>query len=172
MADICPDCGTPRVDDAKFCEVCRYDFLAPTSVETAPAPAAPVTPTVEPQGEIIRNLWAIVSIDPTLAIGATLEPPRNEPARSYPVDLDEVLVGRKGARPTIHPEVPVQDPAVSARHLKICRRRNGSFYLVDLGSSNGTKLNGVDLMANVEMAIKPGDEILIGQWTKIMLESR
>ena len=26
-AEICPDCGTPRIPNARFCEVCRHDFL-------------------------------------------------------------------------------------------------------------------------------------------------
>lgn len=168
----CPECGTLRVEKSKFCEVCRHDYT------TAPVPtlAVPATPeaSLPEEDAVIHNLWALVTADASLSPSAVAEISAsfNEPMRSYPIDLDELLVGRKFARPNIHPEVPVNDPAVSARHLKICRRRGGGFYLVDLDSKNGTRLNGVELMPNVETPVKPGDEIVIGQWTRIKLEAR
>lgn len=173
---LCPDCATPRIEDARFCEVCRYDFAPPALAAKASAATPPAAmPPVQAAAKVavVRNLWAIVTVDPRpSAEYANAHTPPVEPARSYPVDLDELLVGRKGARPNIHPEIPANDPAVSARHLKICRRRDGGFTLVDLGSSNGTKLNGVEIAAHVETTVKPGDEIFIGQWTRIILEAR
>ena len=103
---------------------------------------------------------------------ASLTFPEGEPQRSYPLDLDENLVGRRSARTNVHPEIPVGDPSVSSRHLKICRRKDGSLYLVDVGSSNGTKLNGVTVEPGVETSLKAGDQIVIGAWTKIAIEAR
>jgi hypothetical protein len=204
----CPVCGAQRAPGARFCEVCRYDFVAKKPADAAddgafaPAPAAAVAdpaPAPAPQPapadpaptapasvapaapapatasvNAIANPWAIVTADKSLmgpeAAGLTF--PEGEPQRSYPLDLDENLVGRRSARTNVHPEIPVGDPSVSSRHLKICRRPDGSLYLVDVGSSNGTKLNGVAVEPAVETALKAGDQIVIGAWTRIAIEAR
>jgi hypothetical protein len=43
----CPNCRTPNVADALFCEACGYDF----TTGTLPAPVTPVWPTLAPQPE-------------------------------------------------------------------------------------------------------------------------
>jgi hypothetical protein len=206
----CPVCGAPRAPGARFCEVCRYDFVAKKPADAAddsalapapaaavaqaaptPAPAPPAAPDAAPSAApapaapsvpaplaassvAIANPWAIVTVEKSLmgpeAAGLTF--PEGEPQHSYPLDLDENLVGRRSARTNVHPEIPIGDPSVSSRHLKICRHKDGSLYLVDVGSSNGTKLNGVAVEPGVETSLKAGDQIVIGAWTKIAIEAR
>ncbi len=48
--------------------------------------------------------------------------------------------------------------AISRSHCKICFQ-NGQSMLVDLGSANGTFLNGKKLDANAPTPIKPGDKV-------------
>lgn len=199
---ICPVCATPQTPGARFCEVCRYDFAtgkpadaageaalagdsaapagpaqapsaAPPPAPPDPAPVAP-SPSVAASPLAVGNAWAIVTADRSLIdpADAGLAFPEGEPKRSYPLDLDENLVGRRGARANLHPEIPINDPSVSSRHLKICRRTDGSLYLVDVGSTNGAKLNGAAIEAGVETPLKPGDQIVIGAWTRIVIEAR
>jgi hypothetical protein len=59
-------------------------------------------------------------------------------------------------------EVVVDDPNVSRRHAEI-RPRGGSWVLIDLGSTNGSSLNGRRI-DNPEV-LKPGDEIELGTST-------
>ena len=63
-------------------------------------------------------------------------------------------------------EVMLDDPNVSRQHAEI-RPRGGSWALTDLGSTNGTRLNGRRL--DGPEALKPGDEIEIGT-SKIKFE--
>ncbi len=98
--------------------------------------------------------------------------PEGEPDRAFPLDLDEMLLGRRNARRDVHPEIAIADPSVSGRHLKICRQTDGSRTIVDVGSSNGTKLNGAALQAGVETPLKAGDQIELGMWTRILIEAR
>jgi FhaA, N-terminal domain/FHA domain len=56
-------------------------------------------------------------------------------------------------------EVVIDDPNVSRQHAEI-RPRGGSWILTDLGSTNGSTLNGRRLMG--PEVLKPGDEIEIG----------
>lgn len=59
------------------------------------------------------------------------------------------------------PECSLQifDPFVSSRHSLIFRK-GVDFYLKDLGSKNGTKVNGVDIET---IKVKNGDIIRIGE---------
>jgi hypothetical protein len=41
---ICPDCATPRSGTARFCEVCRYDFVVGRSFDGLPATPPPAAP--------------------------------------------------------------------------------------------------------------------------------
>lgn len=52
------------------------------------------------------------------------------------------------------------NPAVSRKHCKILKR-NGTYRILDLGSSNGTYINGRRLAADKEVAVKQGDRIKI-----------
>ena len=74
--------------------------------------------------------------------------------RMYKIDKPEHLLGRS-------PEVAIQidDDGVSRKHAKIQVGADGSHYLVDLGSTNGTFLNGVRLSMS---PLQDGDKIQIG----------
>src|SRR5512133_971041 len=82
--------------------------------------------------------------------------------RTYPVTLGGVDVGKE---PTS--DVPIDDPFVSARHLRI-EPRGARWVLVDLGSTNGTYISG----ARVSRAELPfGLPVHLGD-AQIVLEPR
>jgi Inner membrane component of T3SS, cytoplasmic domain len=65
-------------------------------------------------------------------------------------------------------DVVVGDPATSGHHGRI-EVRNGSFWISDLGSTNGTQVNGEQV---IERQLSDGDTIAIGQNTlRFSLES-
>jgi hypothetical protein len=58
-------------------------------------------------------------------------------------------------------DIPIESPAISRRHATM----NGTadqLTLSDLGSSNGTSINGVPCLEGETMFIKPGDTIIVG----------
>ncbi len=61
------------------------------------------------------------------------------------------------------------DPYVSGAHAEITTDEDG-IWLTDVGSTNGTVLNGSRLQPNIRMALKSGDEIIFGQ-TTVRLET-
>ncbi|HVF33239.1 MAG TPA: DUF3662 and FHA domain-containing protein [Acidimicrobiales bacterium] len=73
------------------------------------------------------------------------------------VALDPVTIGR-------HPEcdVVLDDQEVSRQHAEV-RREDDQFLLVDLGSLNGTKVNGAGVKA--PRGLQDGDSITIGAHT-------
>jgi ribosomal protein S27AE len=73
---------------------------------------------------------------------------------SVELPLGETVVGRD-----IHCALRFNDAAVSRRHLRFIRRSN-EVFVEDLGSSNGTLLNGRSVAA--PLRIVDGDEIKVG----------
>ena len=73
--------------------------------------------------------------------------------KRIPVGEDPVAIGRL-------PEcdVALSDPNVSRRHAEV-RRRGNDFVVVDLGSTNGTRVNGAGVR---ERRLNDGDEIALG----------
>ena len=58
-------------------------------------------------------------------------------------------------------DVVLEDPGASRRHAEI-RREDGSYVIIDLGSTNGTMVNGQRVSA---VALNPGDMIQLGTTT-------
>ena len=56
-------------------------------------------------------------------------------------------------------DLVLRDPATSGHHARV-ERRGTQFFVVDLGSTNGTLVNGEVVM---ERELKSGDSITIGQ---------
>lgn len=90
---------------------------------------------------------------------------------SEPVDAPPTLVANGGQRivltgsPVVlgrHAEcdLVLQDEQASRRHAQV-ERGPGGFVLVDLGSTNGTMLNGARV--DEPVALSPGDQIVVGE---------
>ncbi len=73
-----------------------------------------------------------------------------------PLVRDEITIGRKEGN-----TIRLTERNISRKHAKL-RRSNGAFVLEDLSSYNGVKVNGKKIGA--ETALKPGDQILIGDY--------
>lgn len=58
-------------------------------------------------------------------------------------------------------EIPVDNPLVSRRHLEISKSSEGQYFATDLGSANGTQLNGEALAPNEAIQIVSGDTLSI-----------
>jgi pSer/pThr/pTyr-binding forkhead associated (FHA) protein len=80
---------------------------------------------------------------------------------------DESQIGRWDADGGIFPDVDLDsdDPEakVSRRHARIMRR-NGQYFIEDLGSTNGTFINrGRRLLPGDRQPLRDGDEIIVGK---------
>jgi hypothetical protein len=77
--------------------------------------------------------------------------------------METVIVGRMHGWDGQHPIVDLSpfgayEKGVSRRHLQI-RRKGTLIYVADIGSSNGTWLNGRRLLANGERLLRNDDEL-------------
>jgi len=176
LHDACPVCGEPRGDpDGRFCEVCRYDFVARTGgPPPKPASAPPPAPKASPVPAVASPWVLVLSVDPSLDTEPDPDaPPPAEPERVFPLEQAEMLVGRRDDKQNIRPAVPLHDPGASRRHAKfLFDAASGKVSLHDLASTNGTKLNGQDVVSGSITPLKDGDEVTLGRWTRLRLKAR
>ena len=122
-----------------------YPGRAPT-----PAPRAP-----SPQGDRMAAGPALM-----LVAGREAGTPRQDilvPDQRLRSGGREFLIGRHA--PAVH--AVVDDPTVSRSHARITREA-GRFFIEDLGSSNGTLVNGARLRPGEKQVIRSGDSVQFG----------
>ena len=78
------------------------------------------------------------------------------------VDLGSLVVCDRpitiGRDPDV--ELPLRDGSISRRHCQIVRADDGSYVLRDLGSTNGTRVNG--LKVDDDKVLTDGDKVFLG----------
>lgn len=84
------------------------------------------------------------------------------PGSSYYLDKAEVSIGRDLAN-----DIPVPDAEISRRHARFIVKEDG-VYIEDLGSTNGTFLNGVRLSAPKRLT--NGDLVTLAESTVMSFE--
>jgi len=119
--------------------------------------------------------WTVtIEIDPSLDVepDPATPPPVGRSERLFPIDLPEMLIGRRDDRQDIRPEIPIQDPAVSRRHAQLLLLPGGGLAVLDLASANGTAVNGVETPAGERHELNDGDALTMGRWTRITVHHR
>ena len=151
---------------------------APVAASATTSPqATPAATTISDSAVVsapAQRLNVVVITDPSLVEDEEdrKQCPQGEPDLIFPLDLDENLVGRREDARKIFPEIDIRDPGVSHRHLKIVKQADGSFVALELGSANGTTLNGAALKPGLPTPIAVGDELLLGLWTRLRIQRR
>lgn len=167
----CPKCSTDRDDPTSvFCGVCGYNFDTKTGGGQV-APDHDVVPNTPVTSGGATGAASTPTVTPANGARVDIEVSYTDDARASDAPLkfnlfdEESLIGRKKAN--FKQTVAIEDAAVSTRHLMIVRRADGTAVVRDLDSTNGSKLNGKDLKGGAEEVLKEGDEITIGEFTKI-----
>ena len=160
---ICPTCNAENVDNTLFCTECG-DFLQGDSHDS---------PATSLEGVMLHDLVLDSSTpsDPTKNLGTgplAISLEIGEVKRSLQIPLTKPIhMGRIDPNGNIFPEVDLTydggaEKGVSRRHARILKK-NQLIYIEDLGSSNGTFVNGEKLMPYFPEQISDGDAIRLGR---------
>lgn len=156
-ASECPVCGTARVADDRFCESCGHDFSA--------APASTGPPAAGWELVIVADRHYFDRV-----VAQEIDFPGDVEPRRLALDQAELRVGRGRPGAESPPDGidltgAADDPALSRLHAVIARQGDGSYTIEDVGSTNGTELNGRALPSHDPVTLDDGDRIQLGAWT-------
>lgn len=159
---VCPYCNAQQLDGSIFCSECGAGLLAAAprnettttinqqthdiDLPTQPAVvAAPVSPSASPAiSLVVLNSGRRVNLDMT----------------------EELLIGRKDSARGIFPDIDLAhdggyDAGVSRQHA-IIALKDGSCFVEDLDSANGTFVNGKRASSHTPTPLQSGDELKLG----------
>jgi hypothetical protein len=86
---------------------------------------------------------------------------------TYEFEKPEMIIGRPNSDANTSPDISIDlDDAISRKHARVYRK-NDEDFIEDLGSTNGTKVNGVDLFPHSPQVLADGDVIHLGSKTEI-----
>jgi ABC-type multidrug transport system ATPase subunit/pSer/pThr/pTyr-binding forkhead associated (FHA) protein len=88
------------------------------------------------------------------------------PGQEFQLTQDNIILGRETGKDV---DYVIPSPTVSRRHACITRKEQ-QYFLMDLGSSNGTFLNG-DRLGGEPRALNPGDRIQLGGTVTLIYRS-
>src|SRR3954447_19721051 len=126
-----------------------YGFVGPVHVE------------LQVDGSLTQGQFLVASAFQEAPGGAPVGSIFLEDGRRIEIGEQPLVIGR-----VPECDIPLSDPNVSRRHAEI-RRQGTGFVVVDLGSTNGTRVNGVRVR---EQMLVDGDELAFGN-TRMRFEA-
>ena len=151
----CPYCATDNQEGVFFCEDCGQPLFGDMVVKTKVIQTNPLDS---------KQAWGTARFGPNSSV---LVHVRENP---QPIEIwphDETILGRHDATGPATPTIDLTpygayENGVSRIHAAI-RRGEDTLTLVDLGSVNGTHLNGQRLVPNQPRVLRDGDEVRLGK---------
>lgn len=171
----CMVCGATRDGTDRYCANCGYDFEMqepllpqPQPAELAPMPRASASLPPDGAANAAPGLMLVVGVNPArFNEPDSPAPPVDVSERMFVIDRSPMLIGRDG--PGL--EIPIHgDPYVSRVHAEIVWMGSG-WGIRDLGSTNGTKVNGVPVATSEVRPLRPEDVVELGFFSQLKVRT-
>ena len=157
----CPSCGRQHRPGTLFCSECGVYLLTGGPLRTEPLPESDLPASrADPWATSTPGAAETAAVTLTITVVAS--------GRQLPLTgSNEFVLGRLDATRGVFPDVDLTpdgglEGGVSRRHARIQRQRT-QFFIEDLGSANGTFLNGQRLTPYLPHPLHDGDELQIGR---------
>ncbi len=143
---FCTHCGHPNKDDARFCAQCGASLQADNTLSLT---------SLEPDDEQ-HDEFPFPHDELEAGQGLLLVKRGPNAGSTFLLDTGSTPIGRS-------PDsgVFLDDITVSRAHAVLERRQDGSWFVQDVGSLNGTYVNGEQVD---ETKLASGDEVQIGKF--------
>jgi hypothetical protein len=156
LGNECPACKHQNPSGSTFCENCG------ASMQNASATQTPSQPTFAPQ--------------PTVAPPATIAPQPTLQADKFLVLPDGSEIPIQGSKSLGRLDLAKYAAAsevmwISRQHFDLFEE-NGTPYIIDEKSANGTKVNGKEIKQQGKQQLKNGDEIIVGDAVKLVFKTK
>ncbi|HEY84916.1 MAG TPA: FHA domain-containing protein [Chloroflexi bacterium] len=159
----CPFCQTPHVDGTLFCSECGTYLLEDDQRGTDPLG----TNEIGWVGDAAEDPNAAAALAPGSG-PATINLTIGDKKRTIEIPLNKAVhMGRLDPASDVFPEIDLSDDdglgkGVSRRHARILKRE-GTVVVEDLGSINGTFINGKRLAPYLPETLADGDHLQLGR---------
>lgn len=163
----CGNCGHENRAGVVFCENCGASLIGkqPLSTKSLDTSSGNQTGTASTQSPLSAIVQEMAIFKPGDSLKLTVE------GATKAIELQpkgEVILGRRDPATGATPDVDLTPYAgyrmgVSRRHAAIRQGEDNVLNVWDLGSSNGTFLNGQRLNAHRPYPLHDGDELRLGQ---------
>jgi len=158
----CPSCGRQHRPGTLFCSECGVYLPTGGPLRTEPLPEEELPASR-------ANPWATGADEKKdMEKPATLRVTMTESKRQVQLPVvSEIYLGRLDAAHGIFPDLDLTadgglEGGVSRRHAKIHQKGN-RFFIEDVGSANGTFLNGQRLTPYLPHPMQKGDKLQLGR---------
>ena len=158
----CPSCGRQHRPGTLFCSECGVYLLTGGPLRTEPLPESELpTARADP-------LASGGGPPPADAGTSNLTVVMTASGRRVPLPPGgEAVLGRLDATRGVFPDVDLTpdgglEGGVSRRHARV-HQQKAQFFIEDLGSANGTFLNGQRLTPYLPHPLRDGDEVQLGR---------
>lgn len=132
-----------------------------------------------------KAIWTVVVtadreyFDGVIADGhveaAAIEFPSHYPEQRFELKGSQMRIGRRSVSRKLEPEIdlagPPTDPGISHLHAMLIAQEDGTWSVLDRGSSNGTLLNGREIESGKPIPLRDGDRVCLGAWTALTFHS-
>lgn len=161
---LCPNCHNKELPGAYFCSECGTQLMSLEFLNTRMISKPPEGINGADLGSNSFQTRKVIQKqkDPNISLHLV------ESGKVIHLsDKKDFTLGRAVEGQSILPEVDLSpydafSQGVSRMHVSL-RIMNGDVYAMDLGSSNGTKINGQKIVPHVEYSISHGDLITLGR---------
>jgi hypothetical protein len=147
----------------------------------APAPPAASAPPTTPIPSLSSVTWTVLVASDRVyynrmkasgaVFGSAVEFPAHTSERRIRLVGKEMRIGRRSAARDLVPEIDLADkpvdPGVSRLHAVLASASDGTWFISDPGSANGTFVNNRELDVGERVTLHEGDRINLGAWTVI-----
>lgn len=165
---VCPNCGHRNRPGTAICENCSTSLIGESAVSTKQLNKQDGQALTD-SGELVRDAISTAgssSFTEDMVLRLEIEGAAT-PILLFP--KKETVIGRRDPATGTMPDVDLTSYAgyrmgVSRRH-SVIRLRNNEVEIFDLGSSNGTSVNGLKLQPHQPQPLRDGDEITLGKMT-------
>jgi pSer/pThr/pTyr-binding forkhead associated (FHA) protein len=158
---ICSNCTHSNREGMLFCENCGYS-ITEAAIGTATVPTRRIDN--DPDDSIAKATWGSARF----SAGTSIIVHIRDANESITLESKKrIIFGRSDTTSTINPDVDLTahgaiDKGVSRQHAAI-EVSEETVMLLDVGSSNGTFLNGQRLLPNQPRLLRDGDEVRFGK---------
>jgi hypothetical protein len=158
----CPSCGHLHRPGTLFCSECGVYLLTGGPLRTEPLPESDLPTTRADPWESAEKIGAAEAPREMVLV---IVPPSGRQL-TLPTD-GEAVIGRLDATRGVFPNIDLTpegglEGGVSRRHARV-HKQKAQYFIEDLGSANGTFLNGQRLTPYLPHPLHDGDELQLGR---------